>query len=91
MALLISVLVGCLLGYAYGMLFWHEKKSALSASTYNEKKLKRLLALKYSARLFLIISFFLILLLFKSFNPILVLVSMLATFWLLLLKKERVI
>lgn len=89
--MLTSILTGSLIGLIYGLFFWHEKRRALSITEYNEKKLRNFFILKFSLRLLFIIIFFLFLLLLKTFNPILVLISMLVTFWLVLLKKERVI
>lgn len=87
--MLISIFIGAIIGYFYGLFFWKEKRRALSFS-YNSKHLNRNLSFRFSSRIFLLITFFLILLLLKSFNPILVLISMLTTFWIVILNKERV-
>ena len=81
-----SLLLGVAAGLIYGLIFLQSKKFNIKTP---EKKTNFILL--FGLRITGVILFFLFLLPLENINHILVLISMLITFWVVVLKKERVI
>lgn len=93
--MLLSILIGTLIGFIYGLSFLGQRKKALS----HYSKLESIDISKIHAKIFLLSILRIVCLLFfifyllrlKSTNLIIVLIFFLLAFWLVILKDERII